>query len=206
MFHIIISNYFRFLSECRCHQSQLQLAASACLLISFKMSPLDVSVSELVEYTDNCFTEEEMRSWELLVAVKLDWNLRIDTPLKHIRHLLESTGLTHLWTKAVELTITSSQDATLSHVDKTTLAVAVYELTAEKYNRMSSSKIEHDMFCLKTTVKDKLQRLMVEEFDSGCESSRGSDFFTSNSEFYTDFKDLSSKIHNGSQLFISTYL
>lgn len=187
-----IKYFFRFLATTAISRSQLQLAAGVCLLISFKITPLDVSVSQICEYTDNCFTKEEVKAWEQLILVKLNWTISILTPLHFIDSILSPLRLNHLKTKVVDILVTSTADPLISAVDNHSLAVAAVDIVMEDVEE--SCCIQHkttvDMIT-NNTIKKKL-RGIFNDFDSDYESSRGSvlshasDFYLGEDQFFPE--------------------
>ncbi|KAG6453822.1 hypothetical protein O3G_MSEX008323 [Manduca sexta] len=78
VFPLAISYLDRFLSTCNVSKSQVQLLATACLLLASKLRepgsralPADL----LVFYTANSITLNDLCSWELLVLSKLKWDV-----------------------------------------------------------------------------------------------------------------------------------
>ena len=202
---------FRFLSCCECKKTQLQLAGAVCLLLSFKTWSLDVSVAELVDYTDNCYTAAELTGWEMLVAVRLDWRLALTSPLPQLRRRLrQSPQLSYLYPKAAELCVMSTQDSWLSLTEPHILADAILHLTLDKFHtdfsRIFKKEEEEGVeYILPGSsnsirlekVRERLRQMLLDDRDSGCGSSRGSDYVAAATDkypFYTDFSNLGSKI------------
>ncbi|KAL1114959.1 hypothetical protein AAG570_007782 [Ranatra chinensis] len=66
----------RFLCVCVISRTQLQLAATACLLIASKTRQTRAfSTSLLSLYTNHSVSPEDIRDWELLIVSKLKWDL-----------------------------------------------------------------------------------------------------------------------------------
>ncbi|XP_014212942.1 G1/S-specific cyclin-D3 [Copidosoma floridanum] len=75
-------NYLdRFLSICPIRKSQLQLLGTVCLLLASKLREArPISAEQLVLYTDNSITLDDLWRWEQLVVSKLKWDLSAVTP------------------------------------------------------------------------------------------------------------------------------
>lgn len=89
VFPLAMNYVDRFLSVCCIVKDQLQILASACLLLSSKLRetrPLSAEV--LVFYTDNSITADDLWDWELLVLSKLKWDIAAITPQDFLQHIL----------------------------------------------------------------------------------------------------------------------
>lgn len=80
----------RFLCFCAVEKSQLQLTASACLLLASKIRECHaLSVEDLVYYSDSTFSPSTLKKMELLVVCKIRWNLSTITASDFLDHILE---------------------------------------------------------------------------------------------------------------------
>merc|ERR1711892_803530 len=92
VFCLAVNYVDRFLCELQITKDQFQLTAAVCLLLSSKFSQvIPFSLEQLVTYTDNSVTPEEMISWELLVLNTLQWEMTVITPLTATRTLCSQT-------------------------------------------------------------------------------------------------------------------
>ena len=187
---IITFLFNRFLVCTAISLSQLQLAAGVCLLISFKITPLDVSVTQICEYTDNCFTKEEVTAWEQLILIKLKWSISLLTPLNYVESILTAMKLNDFQSKVVDVLVTSTADSLMSAADNYSLAVAAVDIVVEDTEQ--SCCLQHLVTTTDMVTNDSLKKKLrgiFNDFDSDYESSRGSvlshasDFYL-NEEFF----------------------
>jgi len=80
VFNLARSYLYRFLSSTTVRNSQLQLLAAACLLLSSKvLSKKPVGCKQLLEYTANDILAQELIDMEMVVLSSLCWDLYSDT-------------------------------------------------------------------------------------------------------------------------------
>jgi len=96
-----------FLDVCPILTNQVQLLASACLLLADKVRSREdqicsiktLSEEEIIDYTDNTITFDELKAWEMLVLSKLDWDVNFVIALDYLEplsSLLSSTSSSDL--------------------------------------------------------------------------------------------------------------
>ncbi|KAI5739970.1 hypothetical protein M8J77_025737 [Diaphorina citri] len=96
VFPYAVSIMDRFLCYCPMEKSQLQLTASACLLIASKIRECHaLCVEDLVYYSDYTFSPHTLKKMELLVVCKIRWNLSTITASDFLDHILERVS----WSK-----------------------------------------------------------------------------------------------------------
>ncbi|KAK8389781.1 hypothetical protein O3P69_009048 [Scylla paramamosain] len=89
VFAVAINLLDRFLCACVIQRTQLQLLGSVCLLLASKLRQCrPLSVDNLTFYTDYSVSQQEIRSWELLLVSKLGWDLAPITAFDFVDHLL----------------------------------------------------------------------------------------------------------------------
>ncbi|KDR20365.1 G1/S-specific cyclin-D2, partial [Zootermopsis nevadensis] len=89
VFPLAMNYVDRFLSVCPIRKSQLQLLGTACLFLSSKLrQSLPLSAENLVFYTDNSISVDDLWRWELLVLSKLKWDVAAVTPQDFLQHIL----------------------------------------------------------------------------------------------------------------------
>ena len=191
------------MSRCHIVKSQLQLAAAVCLLISAKIYAIPgVNVMDMCEFTDYCFSPEEVMAWELLVLTKLDWCLRIDTAIDYATRLLAALSCPDLKPKVVDLIVMSTAEPDLSLIPVDRLAVAAIDVILAETK--SPVRVPIELKHMETMkVVQRLRGLLEDDFDSdygscisglsGC--SNGPDF----DNYYKDFK-IRSAIGGGDDL------
>ncbi|XP_074658754.1 G1/S-specific cyclin-D2-like [Tubulanus polymorphus] len=83
-------NYMdRFLSTTNIHKTQLQVLGTTCLFIASKLKDtIPLTAEQLVKYTDNSVSFDELMDWELLVVTKLRWDLSSVTAHDFLDQLL----------------------------------------------------------------------------------------------------------------------
>jgi hypothetical protein len=117
-----------FLSTTTIRKSQFQLAAATCLLLASKLAARagrPLPVDRLVEYTDHCYTRQELLSWELLLLHRLQWRLTTATSATALRRLAATSGpLAELEPEALELLVLLQAHHLLATRPPATLAVA----------------------------------------------------------------------------------
>merc|ERR1712038_1598856 len=116
-----------FVSSTLIRKSQFQLAAATCLLIASKMLPHSTPflTSSLVDYTDNCYTKQEIVAWEVLILHRLQWNLTTTTAASMLRQLCSSSlRLGELHQEGLELVVVVQAFLPLASLPSPTLALA----------------------------------------------------------------------------------
>ena len=126
-----------FLSRTSIRKNQFQLLASVCLLLASKFScVVPVTTDQLVIYTDNSVTKEELHQWELLVLETLQWELSVTTVNSFLQHFYSSYSVSE-------------------KVRATSLAIAAIAVTEYKFLLAKDSVIAGA--ALAAAVKDDLR-------------------------------------------------
>lgn len=89
-FPLAVNFFDRFLCALPIHRHHLQLLGCCTLLLASKIrqcQPLTVDV--LSAYTDHAVSPDQIRSWELLLISKLEWNINAVTAYDYVDHILE---------------------------------------------------------------------------------------------------------------------
>jgi len=91
-------NYLdRFLSLCKIAQSQLQLLASVCLLVAWKVRQhRPLSATKLVEYSDFNLDVLNIMEWEVLLLSKLDWDMSSVIAIDFVEHIIQRLRILQL--------------------------------------------------------------------------------------------------------------
>ena len=116
-----------FISCTPIRKSQFQLAAATCLLLASKMLPQSTPflTSSLVDYTDSCYTKQEIVTWELFILHRLQWNLTTTTAASVLRQLCTSSlCLSELHGEGLEVVVVVQAYPPLSALPPKTLALA----------------------------------------------------------------------------------
>ena len=94
VFFLAVNYLDRYLSLVNIAKNQLQLVASTCLLLASKFSQVvPLSTEQLVIYTDNSVTVEELRQMEINVLNALQWELSSVTAHSFLEHLIPGLHL-----------------------------------------------------------------------------------------------------------------
>lgn len=75
----------RFLSLVRTKKTQLQLLGSVALLLASKLRQTQqIRAKQLIYYTRELITLNELKTWELFVLTTLKWDLALITPFDYL--------------------------------------------------------------------------------------------------------------------------
>ncbi|XP_055532732.1 G1/S-specific cyclin-D3-like [Wyeomyia smithii] len=89
-FPLAVNFFDRFLCACPIDRYHLQLLGCCALLLASKIRqchPLSVDV--LSAYTDHAVSPDQIRSWELLLISKLEWNITAVTAFDYVDQIME---------------------------------------------------------------------------------------------------------------------
>jgi len=93
LFCLAINCLDRFLSKVEIKKTQLQLLASACLLVSWKVREHSkITAQKIVKYTNYNIQQEELLEWEVLVLSKLNWNIPPVVAMDFVEHIVQGLG------------------------------------------------------------------------------------------------------------------
>merc|ERR1712130_854853 len=88
VFFLAVNYLDRFLSLVNIKKNQFQLLASVCILLASKFSQVvPITTEQLVVYTDNSVTMEELRTWEMEVLCVLQWEIATTIVHDFLDHL-----------------------------------------------------------------------------------------------------------------------
>ena len=94
VFFLAVNYLDRNLSLVNITKNQFQLVASTCLLLASKFSQVvPLSTEQLVIYTDNSVTVEELRQMEINVLNALQWELSAVTAHSFLEHFIPRLSL-----------------------------------------------------------------------------------------------------------------
>jgi len=84
----------RFLCHHRIPKESFQLLGAVGLLIASKIrEPCPIPGKNLIIYSDNSITAQELKDWELLVLYTMQWELSAITPMDYLDHAIPRLGL-----------------------------------------------------------------------------------------------------------------
>lgn len=90
VFPLAVNFMDRFLCVCSLPKRRLQLLSAVCLLLASKIRQCNaLSIDLLCYYSDNSFSPDDMRRFEMLVLSKLEWKMSAVTGYDFVDHLLE---------------------------------------------------------------------------------------------------------------------
>jgi len=93
LFCLAVNCLDRFLSKVEIKKTQLQLLASACLLVSWKVREHSkITAQKIVKYTNYNIQQEELLEWEVLVLSKLNWNIPPVVAMDFVEHIVQGLG------------------------------------------------------------------------------------------------------------------
>jgi len=96
LFCLTVNCLDRILSIVDIKASQLQLAASACLLVSWKIQDhAPISAVRIVKFTNYGVKIEELLEWEVFVLSKLNWNIPSVVATHFVEHILQRVCKLH---------------------------------------------------------------------------------------------------------------
>ena len=94
VFFLAVNYLDRFLSLVNIKKNQFQLLASVCILLASKFSQVvPITTEQLVIYTDNSVTIEQLRLWEMEVLNVLQWEISASTAHSFLTHFCSSRGI-----------------------------------------------------------------------------------------------------------------
>jgi len=93
VFHLAKDYLNRFLELTSVNRNQLQLVASACLLLSSKVGSGGLKSRQLLEYTDNNIQLNQLLDMEMVVLSNLCWDLHFEPQINLTSNLMQAFNL-----------------------------------------------------------------------------------------------------------------
>ena len=94
VFFLAVNYLDRFLSSVNIKKNQFQLLASVCILLASKFSQVvPLTTDQLIIYSDNSITKDELKNWELFVLEILGWELSTSTAHSFLDHFCNSEDM-----------------------------------------------------------------------------------------------------------------
>ena len=94
VFFLAVNYLDRFLSSVNIKKNQFQLLASVCILLASKFSQVvPITTDQLIIYSDNSITKDELKNWELFVLEILGWELSTSTAHSFLDHFCNSEDM-----------------------------------------------------------------------------------------------------------------
>ena len=94
VFFLAVNYLDRFLSLVNIKKNQFQLLASVCILLASKFSQVvPITTDQLIIYSDNSITKDELKNWELFVLEILGWELSTSTAHSFLDHFCNSEDM-----------------------------------------------------------------------------------------------------------------
>ena len=144
VFFLAVSYLDRVLSSLNIKKNQFQLLAAVCILLASKFSQVvPITTEQLVIYTDNSVTVEELRTWEMEVLCVLQWEIATTTVHDFLDHL----------------------EGSVSHLDKGARrqAETIAAMAATEYKFISAKKSVIAAAALAASVQRSLRKESVIE-------------------------------------------
>ena len=154
VFFLAVNYLDRFLSLVNIRKTQFQLVASVCILLASKFSQVvPVSSEQLVIYTDNSVSVEQLRHWEIEVLNVLQWELSASTAHSFLQHFCNKSTLKYsssIISQAAGIAALASTEYKFILTKQSVIAAAALAVSVEKQEKM---KTEEVVFSLATIVK-----------------------------------------------------
>ena len=154
VFFLAVNYLDRFLSLVNIKKTQFQLVASVCILLASKFSQVvPIRSEQLVIYTDNSVSVEELRQWEMEVLNVLQWELSASTAHSFLQHFCNKSTLKYsssIISQAAGIAALASTEYKFILTKQSVIAAAALAVSVEKQEKM---KTEELVFSLATIVK-----------------------------------------------------
>ncbi|XP_050080730.1 G1/S-specific cyclin-D3 [Anopheles maculipalpis] len=149
-FPLSVNFFDRFLCALPIHRHHLQLLGCCALLLASKIrqcQPLTVDV--LSAYTDHAVSPDQIRSWELLLISKLEWNINAVTAYDYVDHILErckwGSDDSRLREHAHTLIHVCNTETIFMQVEPSLLAVSCIASATRGLNVSSKHAVNYDL-------------------------------------------------------------
>ena len=147
VFFLAINYLDRFLSKVKVKKSRFQLVASVCIFIASKFSDRhSLTLQQLVNYTDNSISVNEIKEWEFQLLKGLNWKVAAVTAFNFLDHFCNKDKLTNydqnVWREAVKIASFALKEYRFITTKQSLLAAASYSLAYYKiYKSFSATNI-----------------------------------------------------------------
>ena len=186
VFFLAVNYLDRFLSLVNIKKTQFQLVASVCILLASKFSQVvPISSEQLVIYTDNSVSVEQLRHWEIEVLNVLQWELSASTAHSFLQHFCSNSSLkcsTTITRQAAGVAALACTEYKFILTKQSVIAAAALAVSVEKLEKVKTDEIVRS---LASTVKCSASEItfiikhlrdVMEQFaDSDTESGYSSD-------------------------------
>ena len=154
VFFLAVNYLDRFLSLVNIKKTQFQLVASVCILLASKFSQVvPIHSEQLVVYTDNSVSVDQLRQWEMEVLNVLQWELSASTAHSFLQHFCNTSSLkcsSSIISQAAGIAALASTEYKFILTKQSVIAAAALAVSLE---RMEKMKTEELVLSLATLVK-----------------------------------------------------
>ena len=154
VFFLAVNYLDRFLSRVNIKKTQFQLVASVCILLASKFSQVvPIRSEQLVIYTDNSVSVEQLRQWEMEVLNVLQWELAASTAHSFLQHFCNKSALQYsssIISQAAGIAALASTEYKFILTKQSVIAAAALAVSVEKLEKV---KTEELVLSLATTVQ-----------------------------------------------------
>ena len=186
VFFLAVNYLDRFLSLVNIKKTQFQLVASVCILLASKFSQVvPISSEQLVIYTDNSVSVEQLRHWEIEVLNVLQWELSASTAHSFLQHFCSNSSLkcsTTITRQAAGVAALACTEYKFILTKQSVIAAAALAASLEKMEKMKTDELVLSLAtivkCSVTEINFTLKHLrgVMDHFaDSDSESGYSSD-------------------------------
>ena len=186
VFFLAVNYLDRFLSLVNIKKTQFQLVASVCILLASKFSQVvPISSEQLVIYTDNSVSVEQLRHWEIEVLNVLQWELGASTAHSFLQHFCNNSALKHstvISRQSAGIAALASTEYKFILTKQSVIAAAALALSSEKLEKVKSEELVQSLAgTVKCSVSEinfiikHLRDLMDQFTESDTESGYSSD-------------------------------
>ena len=167
-------------------KTRLQLVASVCILLASKFSQVvPIHSEQLVQYTDNSVSVDQLRHWEMEVLNVLQGKLAASTAHSFLQHFSNNSNLQYsrsIISQAAGIAALASTEYKFILTKQSVIAAAALAVSVEKMEKMKTDELVLSLAtivkCSVTEINFTLKHLrgVMDHFaDSDSESGYSSD-------------------------------
>merc|ERR1711953_1581859 len=145
VFFLAVNYLDRFLSRVNIKKTQFQLLASVCMLLASKFyDVVPISSEQLVIYTDNSVSVEQLRHWEIEVLNVLQWELAASTAHSFLQHFCNKSSLQYsssIISQAAGIAALASTEYKFILTKQSVIAAAALAVSVEKLEKVNTGEL-----------------------------------------------------------------
>ena len=154
VFFLAVNYLDRFLSLVNIKKSQFQLLASVCILLASKFSQVvPITSEQLVIYTDNSVSVDQIRQWELHVLNVLQWEIASVTAHSFLEHFLnrDQTCAKTVRRQAANIAAVAATEYKFITTKQSVIAAAALALAVQQLGDDTEHLINNLSDCIKVS-------------------------------------------------------